>query len=765
MDMRSLFGGLPRGRPPTCLPHPGVPLKCESLKGGGGAPSAELANDIYAMGGTTLVPDSIDLGAAGFDAFSHDEQAARIPQHVLAAHKMALQSFTSAEAAAAISAARGGPCPQAHICLAKESSSLDDALERYKKATGEAELLIDLFAPLYLMGARVEAVGLASRPEINGRTGLVISFVPSKGRYGVRFGSEDLLLKPQNLNADSINVPAAKRLASYSPDESLWDCRLARPWFRAVLGFANTFRKLGKFEEALEIYNVLEDVDGKHFVTQSSHFVQWRNYIASCFLLLGRPLEARRYLVLTSQSVIEYTFIYASSSLFFSLNLALAEYLIALEDGTRLQDPPGPVPLEAADGNVLNLKEQPELIWWRLSTSGPEGLHTFTAVYEYLFDDSRKLPDLFSIPETMGESAGHGQALAYLSGGMLELWRSTPGAIRMLRRQRNFFHSRALLTGEGIEKNVDMLQRYLTDIAGLPGNGDAVEMLVREAAWYEPAAQRVRVLGLVLSAVRHDYPSAKEDSFVPTRETVLGQCMYFDAQPQVVRMLIEAGAPCWWPNDQEWRPSPLLMAVEQGSWKPLMVALALRPELRSDEILSRLADAVWTTSCAMCMAGALDHRCPRCANKAPGDAPDFAHSPTASFEMIIDVLVYYGLRAPPEPPENVVRAAAERMSSRAVCAGKLNERFRGRVASALGPDAATPNRCVGCDRAPASECRKCRKCLQAVYCSNACQEQHWEAHKVACGPRAAERMRKRIVEALADVGLAGPDVPRELDVD
>mgnify|MGYP001210933573 FL=1 len=758
MDLHSLFGGLRATQGiPISLPHPGVPLKCESLAGGGGQPSRAVADDIYSTSGS-LAHDSLDLGM-----MDRDERAAAIDPHILQAHKLALDASSPAEIRAAIEVAQGRPCPQAHVRLAEESATLAEALLHYKQAAVEAEQLIELFAPSIPIGALVEATGLASRPELNGRQGVVTRFFVAKGRYSVRIGGEDMLLKRESLDvlaAGNLSMSAAKRQATCSPDSSLWDCLLARPWFRAVLGVANTQRKLGCLEEALTAYMQLEAVDGKHFVTNSSGFVQWRNYIASCLLLLGRPREARGYLLRTSRAVIEYTFIYASSALFFAMSLALSEYLIALEVG-EMRDPPGPVPLEEADGHVTHLAEHPELIWWRLSTGGPDGLCTFAATYEYLFDDNRQLPDLTSIPNTIGNTDGHGQAVAYLSGGILELWRSTRGAINMVRRQHNYFQVRALMIGDEVEKNVDTLQRYLTDPAGLPGVERAVDILVMEASWYEPRAERERVLSLLLAAVGNSYPPADQQR--PERDTVLCQSMYYDNQPQTVRQLIDAGALCWWSVPPGWEndPSrirrPLAMAVEQGSWKPLAIALALKPELRSSAILSQLADGIYSTTCALCVAGAIDG-CARCRNQAPGDAPDYAHSPTASFEMVVDVLIHYGLRTAPEPPAGAVRVAAQTAhhprAARAIFASKLVERFRGRIANALGRDAVKPKRCVGCDGAPRSACRKCDRCLQAWYCSNECQARHWQLiHKSVCGPPAAERMRRRIQSALDEAGV------------
>ena len=158
MDLHTLLGGLPNVA--ISLPHPGVPLKCESLEGGGGPPSREVADDIYGIRGCD-VPDSFDLAMMDLD-----ELAAAIDPHILEAHKRALEADTPAEIRAAIEVAQGGPCPQAHVRLAQESSTLAEALLHYKQAAVEAEQLIELFAPAIPMCALVEATGLVSRPEV-----------------------------------------------------------------------------------------------------------------------------------------------------------------------------------------------------------------------------------------------------------------------------------------------------------------------------------------------------------------------------------------------------------------------------------------------------------------------------------------------------------------------------------------------------------------------------------------------------------------------
>jgi len=52
-----------------------------------------------------------------------------------------------------------------------------------------------------MLPARVQIVGLASRAELNGTLATAESYVPSKGRYGVKLADGKIFaLKPSNLH-------------------------------------------------------------------------------------------------------------------------------------------------------------------------------------------------------------------------------------------------------------------------------------------------------------------------------------------------------------------------------------------------------------------------------------------------------------------------------------------------------------------------------------------------------------------------------------
>lgn len=767
---------------PVTVPHPGVPLACEKLEGGGGPPSKRMIREL-SKGMSGIAPPAMDLASLRLD----DRAPSLLPPAVLRAHHLACEAYSGSDALAAIDVAQGGPCPQAHVRLAETSATLEDALTHYTRAAQEADQFISLFAPAIPMETMIITQGLVARPELNGLVGCVKHFVVGKQRYGVILEGQPnpILLKLQNLDYDHAKIaliPAAKRQASCSREDSLWSCIFARPWFRAVLGVANTRRKLKDYKGALSAYMSLVDVDGDHFVTFSSSFVQYRNYIASCHLLLGQPLEAKRFMLEVSRDVMDYTFVYASSNLFFSMNLALALYMIAEDEGKPMKGTP-PYPgsskmISLGDPVTLaaTVRESPSIIWWKLC--GGVGKprpgrqrNEYGAVMRYLLD-ATLLPDLERIPETMCGSDSATQAIAYLSNGMLELWRSKPGAIKLAHRCANSF--KAIAACQNLFQEADplkSLQSRLINPVGTLKCPNFISTLVCEAAWFVPREQRAEAVNMVVAFLGPAYPPADEilveGRTRPARETALCKSVYYDNDPAIVVALVRAGCVCWWPfedrDDESWKAqvddpestsplSPCAMAVEQGSWRALAVMLALSPHLRSQRVLSALANDIASTTCFFCLSG-VEQPCRRCSRSAPGDAPDNAHSPTASFERVADVLVYFGLRRQPFKDMNCVYAASINHHPHAAPLARMSERFRGRIAAACGMTATLPEMCVGCDAVPRSECTTCSCCGLAVYCSDRCRERHVPMHNEVCSLAASQHAVAAIEQVLTDAGV------------
>ena len=82
-----------------------------------------------------------------------------------------------------------------------------DAARERKRACGRAALhtLPRALRYRFPMGCRVKPAGLASKPELNGRTGRVVKYDATKGRVGVEFAPPHglLSLRPQCLQVNA----------------------------------------------------------------------------------------------------------------------------------------------------------------------------------------------------------------------------------------------------------------------------------------------------------------------------------------------------------------------------------------------------------------------------------------------------------------------------------------------------------------------------------------------------------------------------------
>ena len=758
----------------TVIPHPGGVLACEQLAGGGGEPTGLAKRELMAQMHAFPAPTTMDCQWLCTDYYA--QLLGSIRPELLQAHKMALEAKSKAEARAALAVAGKGPCPQAHIVLAEKSATLEEAAGHYGHAVTAVDAFWQLLIPRFVPGDRVAAVGLVSRPELVGREG-IITGAPDHGqdRYAVELSGEKKPMSIRETNLVEMGPPLDDegpverlargrrvRTAARGSPSSLWSVVLMRPFFRAHLGVANCARKLGRFETALKHYMRVDAVDGEHWSTSSS-FANYRFFVPSTLLLMGRAREARRFML--ESQVFEQAFTYASLIMSFSLNLALADFIIATEEGRTLR------PCHSqhlGKMSIVDLPRQPGLIFGRIASG-----HSFSAaVLQYLFDHTSKLPNLLQLPVSVGTAGGQPQAIAYLSHGILELWRQHPGAIDLLKQHVHTVWALDIMRGPDdltnkLPENLRGLERIeaLEALCALPGmfvQGDPVftEELVAQALILP---EQRRAVAAILGAYDRSY-AAIDSSFGRTKPTPLCMAMYYDASPPVVALLVRAGATVWWdppPTGDGCVPCPLMMATNQGSWRSLAVALALVPSLSTPERLKVLADSLFNSSCLHCKGGGAN--CPRCQDEGPPYAPSYGHSPHKSFHMCADVLVYFGLRTAPDwmsLPDGVRRQTAWEITMvaqaedhpsmpHACNVARLDERFRGRLATAgwLGK----PDRCTGCLSVERAECQKCA-CRHAYYCGTECQTKHWTMHKSVCRKRASER----IEEALREAGIQPP---------
>ena len=141
----------------------------------------------------------------------------------------------------------------------------------------------------------------------------------------------------------------------------------------------------------------------------------------------------------------------------------MCEYALARQEGKE--------PVLSLYFNTPKFSErQEEAFWLRRCASEPASAILRTTSCEeicaFLLDDDRLLPDVKRLPEYVGEPHTLSYALAYLGTGMLDVWRSTPGATAFFRRWYNTSFAVGMCTNP--DNHVASLANFKRLVA--PGN-------------------------------------------------------------------------------------------------------------------------------------------------------------------------------------------------------------------------------------------------------------------------------------------------------
>ena len=618
---------------------PATPLPFQRLEGGGGPPLHWAEFEVKALCSaelpTALQKDRLDLQPEPgqlFDKAGIALGGRGLPEGFLDAHVTALGATTTARARAAL-ALYPACCPQAHLVLAHtEATCVEAAIPHLERAVEHATTLLRL-----LCGSTPRAASVAYR-------------------------------------------------ASAGRRESFWGYVLARPWFRAHLRLGNALRCAGRYEAALGHYMALVDVDG-HCWCSHNTYVNYRFFVPSTLLLLGRPRAAKKFILETCAPVHTECFTMASTQLAFQMDLALAEYMVCRAEGRVPKGCfTGPRAIDPAV-IVPKLPQEPHLIF----SIVVQFCGAAVAILLDCDDGPYALPDLDTMPPNVGASTGYSQALTYLSGGVHEMWCSVDGALDFFRRYRHHFWALQWLRGRfnvlrarpvapfeeppGLDASVVAFERLLS--RGVLPQKDACRLLVEEAVidndccdvgcCRAEAAIQVRILRSVLAAPGLRFVDLGPRSADPT---TLGKAMYHDCFPLgFTYLLASAGATLWWKQSESTRQvCPLQMAANQGNWRQLALGLnlmAARPDetVVWGDVMDVLSDTISTSSCLPCLIDPTAPRCNRCRY-------DSAHSDECDFEKCIDVLVYYGLRS--------------WRTYTGEAAWRINERYRCRIAETRG---------------------------------------------------------------------------------
>ena len=633
---------------------PTTPLPFQGLEGGGGPPLrwAELELSVLSSQeawDSVLKHDRMDLQPDAGQLFDRTGTALGgrgLPEGLLDAHVAALGAMSAVSARHAL-ALYPACCPQAHLVLARtEATSVEAAIAHLERAVDDATALLRL-----LCGNTPYAAAVAYRLSVR-----------------------------QNR-------------------ASFWAYVLARPWFRAHLRLGNALRSIGRYEAALAHYMALVEVDGMCWCPHHT-YVNYRYFVPSTLLLLGRPLAAKKFILETCAPVHQECFTMASTQLPFQMDLALAEYMVCKAEG---RDPTGcftgPCAVDPAT-IVQSLPQAPHLAINLVVQFGGA-----TAALLLDRDDGPyALPDLATLPASVGASTSYSQALTYLSTGVIEMWRSVDGALDFFRRYRRHHWALQWLRGSftpgvqrprdpfiippGLDGSVCAFEKLIS--RGVLRQADACRLLVCEAVICNeccdvgpgranyPAFQ-MRILRSVLAL-----PGLHLVDLGPRSEepTTLGKVMYYDTFPLgFTYLLASAGFTLWWKDSESsLQVCPLVMAANQGNWRQLALGLDVLSSTQDEtvswpEVMDALSDAIVTSSCLACTIDPNAKRCKRCRREC-------AHSDGCNFEKCIDVLVYYGLRL-----WKAYEGDGASVENRRALSWRINERYRCRIAETRGANA------------------------------------------------------------------------------
>ncbi|GAB4816563.1 hypothetical protein N2152v2_003609 [Parachlorella kessleri] len=515
---------------------------------------------------------------------------------VARATKMALQaySYPGAEATARARAAlQVSPiCPEAYVVLAVHSSSYEEALAFFRLAEGQ--------------GLQVVQPGIADE--------------------------------------------------ALETDDDLWGRVVLRAWIRGVYGVGNTLRKLGRYREALERYEVLV----RHCPRPNTHssFCNFHAHMPELWYRVHGPEECLKRVRSSSSGssclsasvprvhgdclhpLASTTCELNSCQVPWLYNLALANYVTGVERGVGLVSGGA---FQGSQGSQGMLRE---------ALNGAAAVLAVTQnphVVDYLTGD-RKMPR-GRIPQSMGPSDSPMQAALYAKD-CRDLWEGVPGAIPYILRLRNTMSAaeQLILAGRSPSAPFDaaLVEKCFrggvlpnSAVTGLPNSGS---LLGAAAILERPEAPALVRLLLEQGAKVAPTPGS------PQPLTPLHLACYYGAEPEVVRLLLEHGGDAFSMSSSRFGPvqPPIAMACNQGNPRELDVILEHCPELanptgsrpaltaKGAALLEGCLIELLRTSVLPCVKGKA--KCQRCTS---GDA---AHGPHVSFEGCVDAVVRHGLR-------------------------------------------------------------------------------------------------------------------------
>jgi tetratricopeptide (TPR) repeat protein len=498
-------------------------------------------------------------------------------------------------------------------------------------------------------------------------------------------------------------------ISYYEKKGECWLVPELRSYLRAVIGEANTLRKMRRLEEALKVYERLMRLDDNYYMYPTC--INYKIQIPEIYMRLGRFKDAKDFLI-KNNSIIG-----RMSEITLSWNRALCDYVLSGRKDKWAEE-------------FFNDTNQ-------MASVGPgavlRAIITSPLVYDYLTGVKKLTPSKISALEKLkGGECPKTQQICYALSH-IDLWLSQPGAIEWLNRNYNtlmmlFFVKNA---AEEIKKFNINEQKYW------------------ECSKYFYPNAKVTLDGLTLfhlTCLNGDDPkkvkmmldagATQKTSF---HSSPLQMSCYYDKEPKIIALLIENGA-----DPFAGHFSAYAMACNQGTWRPLKTILTLAPKHKiTQNLLSEGFLLLFRSSVYGCLKGY--KKCRRCLSDSQ------AHTPHTSFENCVDVLLSFGLKVS-QKDIDILRAEIPPWTL-TLLDYTLQRMSTGHNADALVLDLNTSDlehtnvnmpviKSTTNAKSENKQCHYCKKqdvklmlcsrCKQAFYCSKECQLNHWKTHKLFC---------------------------------
>ncbi|KAL9653195.1 hypothetical protein ABK040_009501 [Willaertia magna] len=428
----------------------------------------------------------------------------------------------------------------------------------------------------------------------------------------------------------------ASFLFTQSPDKKkgLWGYQEYRQYMRCLIGEANTLRKMGKYEEALNVYKRCLKLDPEIHSNWVS-YINFQSHIPECLIRLGRWEEASTFLKknkdilsLASSKVLLWTY-------------SLIDFVLSKKKpnnyaGKEYYENNHHYCCHGGHHHRHHHHDEEENIFKGTILLAAQNC---PVVFEFILG-IRKLPKT-NIPRNFSYShpSASLSGQAQYSADHLDLFLSVPGFFEWVIKNCNTIFSHFLFQN----KDGDLQRKYYDKQN--PYNNFKV-LYSKSLFINEIVSPGKNLLHNAVSTNNVECVKMLVDAgatiFSDIEPNAFHVACYYDHHPDIVKYFCEkTGKPT---RCSKMLPqSPLEMAVNQGNYLPLREILCylLKTDKLTEKDLIQCIEGLFGSSCYECIKFGDKNpsfKCTRCLHS------DKSHSKNASFEKCVDLVFMFGFK-------------------------------------------------------------------------------------------------------------------------